>query len=151
MPLAPKRTLRALAGRLSPYQNPAIWSLVSLAFLLRIPGIFYGLPLWLVADEPPFILGALTMLQLKTLLPVLHLSAFSSVLYYEPYLSYLYVIPFGIITGVQFLFWHDGTSLFAAHLLSDLSAFFITARFINIVLGAASVYVLYRIAESLFK
>ncbi|MBI2406557.1 MAG: hypothetical protein HYV25_03170, partial [Candidatus Harrisonbacteria bacterium] len=46
--------------------------ILAVAFFVRIAGISYGLPMWLVSDEPPFIFGALKMMELRTLVPALH-------------------------------------------------------------------------------
>ena len=125
-------------------------SILALAFLIRIAGVSYGLPLWLVDDEPPFVLAALKMLELKTLLPALHFADFKTVLYYPPYLAYLYLPFFAALAAVKFLFYKGAANLFAAYLLSDLSGFFIIARVINILLGVASVYLIYKIAKNIF-
>jgi len=95
-------------------------------------------------------LAALKMLELKTLLPVLHLADFKTVLYYPPYFSYLYLPFFAALVAVKFLFYKGAANLFAAYLLSDLSQFFIIARVINIFVGAASVYLIYKIAKNIF-
>ena len=47
-------------------------AILLLALGVRLIGIDYGLPLALVHDEPPFIFGALKMLELKTLIPALN-------------------------------------------------------------------------------
>ena len=125
--------------------------ILALAFLIRIAGVSYGLPLWLVDDEPPFVLAALKMLELKTLIPALHLADFKTVLYYPPYLAYLYLPFFAALAGIKYLFYKGAANLFAAYLLSDLSGFFIIARAINIFLGVASVYLIYKIAKNIFK
>ncbi len=131
-------------------QDPWLWWIICGAFLLRIVGICYGLPLTVVADEPPFVLGALQMLQLHTLIPAFHLAVFKKILYYPPYLSYLYLIPFTIIIGGAALLWHVPTALLEARLLADLSPFFLVARVGSVLLGTLSVYFVYRIAQSLF-
>src|SRR3989344_2413890 len=61
------------------------------AFLVRVAGIGYGLPLWLIADEPPFTLGALKMIELKTVIPRFHVDEFRSILYYPTYISYFFL------------------------------------------------------------
>jgi hypothetical protein len=122
-----------------------------LAFLLRVVGIGYGLPLTVVADETPFTFAALKMLQLKTLIPALHPEAFQSILPYPPYFSYILLLPFALILGVQYLLWQGSAELFQAHLVSDLTPFFLTARLANVVLGTVSVFLVYRIALTLFK
>src|SRR3990167_7489085 len=90
--------------------------LLVFAFLVRIAGIGYGLPLWLIDDEPPFTLAALKMIQLKTLLPASHLEEFRTVLYYPPYLSYLYFLPFSILVGVKYLLFSGGQEQFIYYL-----------------------------------
>src|SRR3989344_8445721 len=124
---------------------------LALAFFLRVVGIGYGLPLLVVGDEPPFILAALKMLQLHTLIPALHHGDFQSILYYPPYLSYLLLIPFALIIGVTYLLFHGSAALLQAHLVSDLSPFFLAARLISVALGTLSVYLAHRVAEALFK
>ncbi|MBI4093821.1 glycosyltransferase family 39 protein [Candidatus Kaiserbacteria bacterium] len=126
-------------------------SLLLGVFLLRVAGISYGLPLTVVSDETPFTFAALKMLQLKTLIPALHPEAFQSILPYPPYLSYVLLFPFAVILGVQYLLWQGSAELFQAHLISDLTPFFMTARFVNAVLGTLSVFLVYRIAQTLFK
>ncbi len=121
------------------------------AFLVRVAGIGYGLPLWLIDDEPPFTLAALLMLKLKTIVPAFHLADFSRVLYYPPYLSYLYLIPFGILGFGHYLAFQGGMAQFADYLTAHIDQFFLIARFINILLGTISVWLAYRISLSLFK
>ena len=125
--------------------------ILAFAFLIRVMGIGYGLPLWLIDDEPPFALAALKMIQLKTLLPALHLEEFKTVLYYPPYLSYLYLLPFSILLGIKYLFFSGGQEQFIYYLTSDLSQFFLIARFLNVVLGVLSAGLLYRVAKNIFK
>ncbi len=127
-----------------------LWTLVGLAFLLRVAGIGYGLPLTLIADEPPFILGALQMLQSHTLVPSLHPELFKNILYYPPYLSYLYVLPFAAIAGATMATWQGTLDSLSTHFLANLSPFFVAARLTSITLGAASVFLIYRTAQSLF-
>src|SRR3989338_311499 len=130
------------------------WLLICIlvfAFLVRVAGINYCLPLWLIDDEPPFTLAALKMIQLKTLLPASHLEEFRTVLYYPPYLSYLYLIPFTFLLGVKYLFFNGGREQFDFFLTGDLSGFFLIARFLNVLLGTASVYLLYKTVKNILK
>ena len=130
------------------------WVLVSilvLAALLRIAGIGYGLPQMVVSDEPPFTLTALQMLESRTLIPALEPEAFRAVLLYPLYLSYVLLVPFSVILSFKYALFEGGAELFRATLLGDLSAFFLAARLVSVALGVFSVYLLYRIAESLFK
>lgn len=143
----------ALLKSLMPNKdNAPLWAILLLTLALRLPGIFYGLPLTSsVTDEPSLILGALQMLQLHTLIPAMHPTEFASVLYYPPYLSYIFLIPFAGIAGAEYIVWHGGHALFAAHVLSDLSPFFIAARLVSVAFALASVWLLYRTAESLLR
>ncbi|MBI2612512.1 glycosyltransferase family 39 protein [Candidatus Kaiserbacteria bacterium] len=131
--------------------EPVLFALLALAFLLRVAGVGYGLPLTVVNDEYPFTYAALQMLDARTLIPALNPEAFANILPYPPYLSYVLVLPFAGIIGVKMLLWNGASDLFTAYLLSDLSAFFVTARLIHVVLGTVSVYLVYRIAEALFR
>lgn len=125
--------------------------LLLLAFFLRFVGIGYGLPLTVVSDETPFTFAALKMLQLKTVIPAFHPEEFQSILPYPPYLSYVLLLPFALILGVQYLLWQGNAELFQAQLISDLTPFFLIARFVNVVLGTLSVFLVYRIARTLFR
>ena len=132
-------------------KEPLLYALLLLAFLLRVGGVGYGLPLTVVNDEYPFTYAALQMLQLHTVVPAFHPDAFASILPYPPYLSYLLLAPFALITGVKLLLFQGASALFPAYLISDLSAFFITARLLSVGLGVLSVYLIYRVSESLFR
>lgn len=134
------------------WRLPILLSIILVvAAALRLTGLTYGLPLWLIDDEPPFILAALKMLELRTLIPALTPEAFNGILYYPPYLSYIYLLPFTAIVGVQYLLWSGPATLFTAFLSSDLSTFFVASRFINVVFGTVSVYLVYKIGSSLFS
>ena len=125
--------------------------ILALGFVLRVGGISYGLPLWLVGDEPPFTLTALKMIELSTLLPVLHQADFSKVLYFSPYLSYIYLPAFTAILFSKLILFGGTIQGFADYLLNDLSAFFIAARLISVLFGTATIYLVYRIAKHIFE
>ncbi len=129
----------------------ALLAVLLLAFIVRVVGVGYGLPLTVVADETHFTFAALKMLQLQTVVPALHPEAFQTILPYPPYLSYLLLFPFAAVLGLKYLFWEGSTTLFEAHLVSDLSPFFLTARLVSVILGTLSVFFVYRIAETLFR
>lgn len=138
-----------MSGIFSPHK--ILIYILALAFLVRFAGIGYGLPLWLIDDEPPFTLAALKMIQLKNPIPAFNLEDFKSVLYYPPYLPHVYVLPFLTLLGVKFLLFSGQAGQFIYHLTSDLSAFFLTARFLNVLFGVISVWLVYDIAKNLFK
>ncbi|HEY4504989.1 MAG TPA: glycosyltransferase family 39 protein [Candidatus Paceibacterota bacterium] len=121
------------------------------ALAVRLIGIDYGLPLTLIHDEPPFVFGALKMLELKTLIPSLHSSQFESALYYPPYLSYLYLPFFALVISLKSLFFSGDFETLKNILIADPSVFFIIARIISALLGTATVYLAYLIAKRLFQ
>lgn len=130
----------------------AFWLIfiLAVAFLARIAGISYGLPMWLVSDEPPFIFGALKMLELGTLVPALHAADFASGLYFPPYLSYLYLIFFIPVLGLKYLFFNGTLRQFVDIITLDPSALFLIGRLISAVLGTATVWLVYKTTRRIF-
>lgn len=125
--------------------------IIVFALIIRIVMVNYGLPFWLYNDEPPFVLAALKMMQLKSILPVLHESDFTPFLYYPPYISYLY-LPFFVITALfSYAFFNGSLSEFQSFVASDPSIFFLTGRVIMILISLISIYLIYRIVLSLTK
>ncbi|MBI2443833.1 MAG: hypothetical protein HYV42_01150 [Candidatus Magasanikbacteria bacterium] len=126
--------------------------ILAVAFLLRLPGIGYGLPFHLLGDEEAHIYGALKMLEIPTLLPVFHWAAFNDLLYYPPLLSYLYLLIFVVALGVKFLAAGlPALVQFKAMIAADPSALWLTARSLNVVLSVAGVYLVYRLGRQIFK
>ncbi len=131
-------------------KQPITWIII-FAFLIRIAPINYGLPMWLYNDEQPFVLATLKMMQLKTLLPVLHQEAFLPFFYYPPYINYLY-LPFFLLTTTISLIGFPGTlSDFQTQIASDPSVFFITGRLIITILSLLSIYFIYKTTEAITK
>ncbi len=126
------------------YHKILLISLFIFAFLIRLAGVSYGLPLWVINDEPSTILGSLKMMELKSVIPVLHQKEISSVLYYPPYPSYIYLVPFSIIYGFQSLF-----DMSIQDILVDLSPYFIIARLISIFVGILSIWCIYKTSEAI--
>ena len=124
--------------------------IIATGLLLRVLGISYGLPLWLVGDEPPFVLAALKMIELGTVLPVLHQKEFADFFYFAPLLSYAYLPFFVAISGVKFLLFSGNSDAFVRALLHDLSAFFIAGRIFSVLTGTATVLLLYKVARNIF-
>jgi len=132
--------------------DPLLLLILGLALILRLVGIPYGLSLGMViSDEPSLVLAALKMLELKSVIPALNPEVFASLLYYPPYLSYLYLAPFAAIAGTLLFLYEGPATLFSSYLLSDLSAFFIAARLISVVFGMLSIWLTYHIAKALFS
>lgn len=121
------------------------------AFMLRVWGVWYGLPEVFVGDEPAMVVGALKMLQLKTLIPALHPEAFR-LLYYPPLVPYVLVAGLVPVLGLQYL--TGGFSDFTAFtqaLVLDPTSLWIAARMISVLLGTATVYAVYRLGQILFS
>ncbi|MEK7584308.1 MAG: glycosyltransferase family 39 protein, partial [Patescibacteria group bacterium] len=81
--------MSSLVERWSAYGWTGALVLAGLA--ISMIGLRYGLPLHLLGDEESLIGGALTMLQLRTALPILHPQAFA-LLYYPPVIPYIIIL-----------------------------------------------------------
>ncbi|MBI4132356.1 MAG: hypothetical protein HY474_01855 [Candidatus Sungbacteria bacterium] len=128
---------------------PIVWILFS-AFLLRLWGITYGLPLFLVNDETPHVYGALKMIELKTLIPAFHAEEFKAVLYYPLLLSYFYLIVLAPVIAVHYL--ASGMpplETYRAMLALDPSFLWVAARVWMAAIGVSGVYLTYRISYHL--
>lgn len=125
--------------------------IIAVAFFVRIAGVSYGLPMWLVSDEPPFIFGALKMLELKTLVPALHAEDFGRILYFPPYLSYIYLLLFIPLLGVQYLLFNGTLAQFVAATTLDPSALYLVARLVSVALGTATVWLVYKTGKNIFQ
>ncbi len=128
-----------------------LYGILIVAFLVRIVGISYGLPLWLVADEPPFVIGALKMVELKTLVPAFHADIFRNVLYFPPYISYLYLPFFVLVMAAKFLFFHGSFSIFKDVIIADPSWLFLVARFLSVMFGVGTVWLVYVTGKNIFR
>lgn len=125
-------------------------AILALALLIRLPGVPYGLPDHLIADEEVNVYSALQMIQLQTLLPVLHPDEFK-ILYSPPMLAYVYVLFFVPAVGIMYL--SSGmppTSAFADMLILDSSMLWIVGRLVTVGISLVALYLLYRIALYLF-
>lgn len=120
-------------------------------FLISAAIVRYGLPLWLIDDEPPYILAALKMIQLKTLWPAAHLADFRPFLYYPPYLAYLYLPMFLMVIGLKYAVFKGGIGLFTYYIASHTEFFFVLARTFIVLWGALSILAIYTISKRLFK
>ncbi len=121
------------------------------AFLVRLPAVFYGLPYHLIGDEEASVYGALQMIQLHTLLPVLNPGAFT-VLYEPPLLAYIYTIFFvPVIAGMYVLSGFPTTHAFAAMITLDPSILWYVGRTIGILFSLGTIYIVYRLGWSLTR
>lgn len=110
--------------------------LLTVAGLLRLAGVLYGLPLQLIADEPQFVMTALGMAQAKVFL-IPHQESYQTLLYNPPYLIYLFLFPFFILASLVGI--------------SDITPYaFIVARLLSITFSVLSIWLLYKITYRLF-
>lgn len=126
-----------------------IFLILFFALLLRLWGITYGFPLFLVNDEPAFVLGALKMIELKTLVPAWHTEEFRKVLYYPPFLSYFYLVALAPVLGVHYLL--SGAPPLATYqdaFTLDPSFLWVAARILNASLGLGVIFLAYRITRN---
>ena len=122
------------------------------ALALRLWGISYGLPLFLVNDETPHVYGALKMIELKTLIPAWHEDEFKKVLYYPPLLSYFYLVALVPVIGVHYLF--SGAPPLTDYKLTlalDPSFIWVAARVWTALIGIADIFVIYLLTRRLFQ
>ncbi len=132
------------------FYGKVLVAILFFAIAVRAVGISYGLPLWLIDDEQPFILAAIKMLQLHTVIPGLHGPEFENILYYPPYISYLYLVPFAVLLGIQYIINHGIGDLLIPLIVSDLSQFFIAARLMMTAISLASIFLIYRTGKNIF-
>lgn len=132
--------------------NQWLVAVLGFAFVVRIFGVGYGLPFHFFGDEEALVFGALKMLELKTIVPAFHWEAFRQLLYYPPFLSYVYLIVFIPVLGIKYLLLGAPTLETLKNIVvADPSIFWYTARFLNVCFSLANIYVVYRIAGLLFK
>jgi hypothetical protein len=114
----------------------------------------YGLPLFVVDDEQSVVLGAMKMLELRTVIPSLHQDQFSNILYYPPYFSYLLLPAFATVVAWQFFtgpFSFYDLSSFKFFLGLDLSPFFIFARLFSLVAAVFCIIFVVDSSRKLFE
>lgn len=146
-----KNFFTLLYRALKDKQNIPILVILFFSFLIRIIGIKFGLPLWVVPDEPAIVYAPLKMIELKSVMPALHFDAFVGKFYYMPFIAYIYIIPLIFTLGVKFLLFSGTMAEFKNVLQLDLSPFFITIRVVNAFIGTMTVYTVYKISENIFK
>jgi len=125
--------------------------ILALAFILRIAGVNYALPLTVVADEPAHLYGPLQMLESRTLLPGLHPEEFLQKLYFPPYLSYLFLPFVSLVLGIWFLIVHVPLETFKHLVALDPTYLFLVARFLSALAGTGAVYFVYKAAKNIFR
>ncbi|MBX9765506.1 glycosyltransferase family 39 protein [Patescibacteria group bacterium] len=123
-----------------------------LSLILRLPGISYGLPYHLYGDEEVNVYSALKMLELKTVLPVLHQDEFVPLMYEPPVTAYVYAAAF--VPVIAFEYVASGApslSEFKDSLVLDPSIFWYVARTIGVLFSLASIFLVFLIGKRIFK
>jgi len=129
-----------------------ILSVVLLALILRLWGVWYGLPGLFVGDEKSLVGGALKMIYQQNVFPVLEAPHIFRLLYYPTLIPWIYLIlfvPYAIfvyLTG-NFASVAELRDLF----IMDPSPFFLIARVINVFFATATVWLIYLIAKKIFN
>ncbi|MFH0820034.1 MAG: glycosyltransferase family 39 protein [bacterium] len=122
-----------------------------LTFFLRVWGMGYGLPHFLVGDEQSQVAGALRMAELKTLIPALHPEEFQ-LLYYPPLMSYLYLIYLTPLVLIKYFLGGFGSFTdFKNYLVINPAFLWLAARFLITLIGTASVYLIYLVGRKIFN
>ncbi len=123
--------------------------LLAAALAVRLWGIDYGLPFFLVSDEEVMLGGAMRMYELGILVPALHAPEMS-ILYYPVGLPYLYALLIAPVTAV----------LAVAHGLPDMGTLKLlvldnlgwisgAARLSSVLFAGGTIIVIYRLGATL--
>ncbi len=127
--------------------KPIFWILL-FALTLRLWGITYGFPFFLVNDEPALVLGALKMIELKTVVPAWHEEEFRKVLNYPPYTSYFYLVALAPVLAVHYLLAGLPTPEAYRDMVTLTPSFlWVAARILNALMGVAVIAITYAIAK----
>lgn len=133
-------------------KNRILVAILSAGFIVRILNVGFGLPFHLFGDEEALIYSALQMIQLGTVLPVLHMEYFSRLLYYPPFLSYIYLLLFLPILAFKYILaGFPNLESFKAMLMFNPSIFWYAARALSVVLAVANSYLTYVLTKRIFK
>lgn len=122
-------------------------AILGLALFLRIWGLDYGLPYFLIDDERTLVYTSLKMAELKTLIPTLHPEEFK-ITFYAPLMSYVYLFfltPFILLKYLLGSF-TDFREL-ANYFILNPSSLWLIARAVNVLMGTAAVYLIYLIGK----
>lgn len=125
-------------------------SILALAFLVRVLGISYALPQEFISDEFLMVAVSLKMLDEKTLRPY-----FGDIFYHQPLSAYISLGGIGAYLGWEMLA-GKFTSLkamadyYALNHAANARELLIVTRFLAVLFGVATVYLIYLIGRDLF-
>ena len=127
-----------------------IWIILGVSLFLRLAGVNYGFPNFLISDERALVFGALKMIELKTLVPAFYPEEFRP-LYYMPFMSYVFLIWLLPFLAVKYaLAGFPAFSDFKTALVLDPSSIWIWSRALIAMLGTLNVYTIYLISRKIF-
>lgn len=129
-------------SKISPHKY--IFAILGLAFALRFVGIWYGLPSLYNSDEPTIVSQALSFGTRKSLEPTF--------LQYPTLYFYFLFFIYGIYFGIGFALGIFNSILdFGASFFLDPGGLFLVGRFLSVVLGTFSVWVIFRLGQRFFS
>jgi len=129
-------------SKISPHKY--IFAILGLAFALRFVGIWYGLPSLYNSDEPTIVSQALSFGTRKSLEPTF--------LQYPTLYFYFLFFIYGIYFGIGFVLGIFNSILdFGASFFLDPGGLFLVGRFLSVVLGTFSVWVIFRLGQRFFS
>ncbi|MCH7679913.1 glycosyltransferase family 39 protein [candidate division KSB1 bacterium] len=129
-------------SKISP--DKYIFAILGLAFALRFVGIWYGLPSLYNSDEPTIVSQALSFGTRKSLEPTF--------LQYPTLYFYFLFFIYGIYFGIGFVLGIFNSILdFGASFFLDPGGLFLVGRFLSVVLGTFSVWVIFRLGQRFFS
>jgi len=124
--------------------NRYIYVIIVVAFLLRIPGIYDGLPAVYNSTEHFLAKIALGMGATKTIDPEIYI--------YPTFYTYFLFLLFSCLYLIGYLLGTFGTIYdFAVRFLIDPTVFYALARTVNVGLSLATIYILYKSLKSHFS
>lgn len=130
-------------------KKPIFWILL-FALALRLWGIDYGFPFFLVNDEPALVLGALKMLELKTLVPAWHQDEFRKVLNYSPLPSYFYLLTLSPVIATNYAFsGFPPLDEYKDDIALNPTFLWVAARVLNALMGVALILVIYLMSKKI--
>jgi len=128
--------------KISPHKY--ILAILGLAFVLRVVGIGYGLPSLYNSDEPTIVSQALSFGAKKSLEPTF--------LQYPTLYFYFLFFIYGIYFGIGFVLGIFNSALdFGTSFFLDPSGLFLVGRFLSVVLGIFSVWLVFRLGQRFFS
>ncbi|MEK7090166.1 MAG: glycosyltransferase family 39 protein, partial [Patescibacteria group bacterium] len=128
-----------------------IWLILAFALFLRLWGVEYGFPNFLISDERALVFGALKMIELKTLVPAFYPEEFRP-LYYMPFMSYVFLIWLLPFLAIKYaLAGFPALAEFKTSLILDPSSIWIWSRALVAILGALNVYIVYLMSKKIFS